>query len=86
MYTPMWLNRAWKRKNGFKGKTKKHSVNYNWDEDTRYVNLEGKFDREDLMSLAYELTITYALKGEFGEPKTYDEAIDILANLNSDRA
>jgi len=25
-------------------------------------------------------------EGEFGEPKTYDEAIDILANLNSDRA
>ena len=64
-YRPTWINKAWGRKNGFKGKTKRHSVDYDRERDERYVTLEGKFDREDLMALIWELETNYAMKGVF---------------------
>jgi len=75
-YRPTWINKAWGRKSGFKGKTKRHTVDYDWDRSSRYVKLEGEFDREDLMTIAYELGITYGMTGEFGggEKLTQEEA------------
>ena len=64
-YTPTWLNRSWGRKNGFKGKTKRHSVDYDRERSVKLVRLNGEFSREDLMGIVWELETNYAMKGLF---------------------
>ena len=64
-YFPLWINKNWGRKNGFKGKTKRHTVDYDRKRNPRYVRLEGEFDREDLMKLIFELETNYAIEGIF---------------------
>ena len=66
-YIPTWLPKNWARINGFKGKTKRHSVDYDRTRDERLVHLEGDFDREDLIKIRYELEINYAQQGLFTE-------------------
>lgn len=64
-YIPTWLSKRWVKKNGFKGKTKRHSVDYDRERNPRLVRLNGEFDREDLMAIVWELETNYAIKGLF---------------------
>jgi len=64
-YTPTWLNRSWGRKNGFKGKTKRQSIDYDRERNAKFVRLNGEFSREDLMGIVWELETNYAMKGLF---------------------
>jgi len=64
-YRTTWLDKSWSRKNGFKGKTKKHSVDYDRERDARLVKLNGEFSREHLMTIVFEMEINYAIAGVF---------------------
>ena len=64
-YRPTWINKSWGRLNGFKGKTKRYSVDYDSERDNRLVKIEGELDREDLISLVYELELIMAKNNQF---------------------
>ena len=81
-YRPRWVNKSWGRKSGFKGKTTKHSVDYDRKRDERLVKLHGDFDREDLLTIIYELEVNYSLL-ELFTPKACKTFLDYILDKES---